>query len=112
MTKWLDLIVKNLDDGKAKDILTLNLTGRTSLADYLVIASGTSARHINALALHLAEVLKKEGRPVQIEGKNGTSEWMILDLGDIIVHLFHPVTRAFYEIEEMWGVKTPKTEEV
>lgn len=109
--KKLDLILKKLEDGKAQDILKLDLKGKTSLTDYLVIASGTSTRHVNALSVHLSEELKKMGASVRIDGKKGSAEWIVLDAGDVIVHLFHPETRAFYEIEEMWGAKTPGQKE-
>ena len=103
----LSFILKFLDDGKAQDVLSIDLKGKTSLADYLVVASGSSTRQVNALAVTLAEKLKEMHISCHIEGKQGTGEWMIIDLGDIIVHIFHPDTRAFYEIEELWGVKTP-----
>ena len=103
----LAFILKFLDDGKAQDVLSIDLKGKTSLADYLVVASGSSTRQVNALAVTLAEKLKEKHISCRIEGKQGTGEWMIIDLGDIIVHIFHPETRAFYEIEELWGIKTP-----
>ncbi len=103
----LSFILKFLDDGKAQDILSIDLKGKTSLADYLVVASGSSTRQVNALAVTLAEKLKEMHIPCRIEGKQGSGEWMIIDLGDTIVHIFHPETRAFYEIEELWGIKTP-----
>ena len=103
----LAFILKFLDDGKALDVLSIDLKGKTSLADYLVVASGSSTRQVNALAVTLAEKLKEKHISCRIEGKQGTGEWMIIDLGDIIVHIFHPQTRAFYEIEELWGIKTP-----
>ena len=103
----LAFILKFLDDGKAQDVLSIDLKGKTSLADYLVVASGSSTRQVNALAVTLAEKLKEKHISCRIEGKQGTGEWMIIDLGDIIVHIFHPQTRAFYEIEELWGIKTP-----
>ena len=103
----LAFILKFLDDGKAQDVLSIDLKGKTSLADYLVVASGSSTRQVNALAITLAEKLKEKHISCRIEGKQGTGEWMIIDLGDIIVHIFHPQTRAFYEIEELWGIKTP-----
>lgn len=103
----LAFILKFLDDGKAQDVLSIDLKGKTSLADYLVVASGSSTRQVNALAVTLAEKLKEKHISCRIEGKQGTGEWIIIDLGDIIVHIFHPETRAFYEIEELWGIKTP-----
>ena len=103
-----DLIVKILDDGKAKDIVAINLRGKTSLTDDLIIASCTSTRHVIALADTLSKKLKELGISSKIDGKEGSGEWIILDLGDAIVHLFCPRTREFYEIETLWGHKTPK----
>ena len=103
----LMLIQQILEDGKARDILSIPLKGKTSLADYLVIASGSSTRQVTALASILHERLKDLGFKPRLEGKEGSGEWVIIDLGDIIVHLFYPETRAFYEIEKLWGEKTP-----
>ncbi len=103
-------IVKILDAGKAQNIMSINLRGQTSLADYIIIASGLSSRQVNALATNLFEKLKQEKIPTRIEGKQGTSDWIILDLGDIIVHIFHPKARSFYSIEELWGAQTPPVE--
>lgn len=100
-------IAKILDDGKANNILSINLTGKTSLTDYLVIASGTSSRHVLSLANTLNEKLKEAGYCPKIDGKQGAGEWVILDVGDVIVHIFQPETRSFYEIEALWGEKTP-----
>ena len=103
----LALVVDFLDKGKAENILTIPLAGKTSLADYLVIASGHSTRQVLALASTLCEKLKEAKFRPRIEGKEGSGEWVIVDLGDIIVHLFHPETRSFYAIEKLWGEKTP-----
>ena len=103
----LALIVDLLDKGKAENILTIPLMGKTSLADYLVIASGRSTRQVLALASTLYEKLKDIKLKPRIEGKEGSGEWVIVDVGDIIVHLFYPETRSFYGIEKLWGEKTP-----
>jgi len=100
-------IAKILDDGKANNILSINLSGKTSLTDYLIIASGTSSRHVLALANTLYEKLKEAGYQPKMDGKQGAGEWVVLDLGDAIVHIFQPETRSFYEIETLWGEKTP-----
>ena len=100
-------IAKILDDGKANNILSINLTGKTSLTDYLIIASGTSSRHVLSLANTLAEKLKEAGYHPKTDGKQGSGEWVVIDLGDVIVHIFQPETRSFYEIESLWGEKTP-----
>lgn len=102
-----DLVNQILQDGKAQDILTLDLKGKTSLTDTLIIASGTSTRHVMALANTLTEKLKEAGYHVAVDGKQSAGKWVVLDLGDAIVHIFHPEARAFYEIEELWGAKTP-----
>lgn len=101
------LIAKILDDGKANNILSINLTGKTSLTDYLIIASGTSSRHVLALANTLYEKLKEMGYHPKMDGKQSAGEWVVLDLGDAIVHIFQPQARSFYEIESLWGEKTP-----
>lgn len=105
----LNIIQQILEDGKAADILPITLKGKTSLADYLVIASGSSTRQVTALASTLYEKLKEMGFKPRMEGKEGSGQWVIIDLGDIIVHLFYPETRSFYEIEKLWGEKTPKS---
>lgn len=98
----LDLAVTSLDDDKAKDLLTIDLAGKTSLADYLVIASGTSQRQVVAMADHLIEKLKKMGiKGVQAEGRD-QGDWVVIDGFDVIVHLFRPEVREFYNLEKMW----------
>ncbi len=102
-----DLIVKSLDDDKAIDIEVIDLTGQSAIADFMVVASGTSSRQIVAMSEKLEERLKGRGhRHFRTEG---TSEgnWVVCDAGDIIVHLFRPEVRAFYNIEEMWRM-TPR----
>ena len=104
-------IVRILDDGKAKDIVAIDLRGKTSLTDDLIIATGTSSRHVIALADTLAKKLKTLGYASKTEGKDGSGEWVVLDLGDAIVHLFCTRARQLYEIETLWGYKTPKSTE-
>ncbi len=107
-SKLNDLVVKILDDGKAQNILSINLTGKTSLTDYLIIASGTSSRHVQSLANTLSEKLKEMGYTPKMDGRQSTGEWVVVDLGDAIVHIFQPQARSLYEIETLWGAKTPK----
>lgn len=107
-----EMIVHLLEDAKAKDIISIDLKGKTSLTDDLIIASGTSTRHIISMADILAKKLKEIGYKPRIEGKEGSGEWIVLDLGDAIVHLFCQRAREFYEIENLWGHKTPKKEKV
>lgn len=105
--KIVDLIEKTLENGKAEDIKVINLTGKTAIADYLVIASGRAPRHVTALAEQVQLRLKKTGVPASIEGED-VGDWVIVDAGDVIVHVFHPETRELYCIEELWGEETPR----
>ena len=105
--KLVDLIVKTLESGKADDVVVINLTGKTALADYLVVASGRAPRHVSALAEQVQLRLKKTGVPASIEGED-IGDWVIVDAMDVIVHVFHPETREMYCIEELWGEETPR----
>lgn len=105
--KIVDLIEKTLSDGKAEDILVIELVGKTAIADYLVIATGRAPRHVTALAEQVQLRLKKTGIPAVLEGGD-TGDWVIVDAGDVIVHVFHPETRELYCIEELWGEETPR----
>lgn len=101
------LIEKSLDADKALDIVTIPLKDGSALADYIIVASGTSTRHVSALAEKIQEKLNKAGnKNVRIEGL-GQSDWVVLDAGDIIVHIFRPEVRSFYNIEKMWTLHTP-----
>ena len=81
------------------------MTGRAGFADYLIIATGTSTRHVMALADNLAKDLKRSERLVQVEGKNSDGNWVVVDTGDVIVHLFTEETRDYYALEHMWQAK-------
>lgn len=95
-------ILASLDDDKAQDILTIDLMGKTSIADRMIIASGTSARQVSAMAQHLVEKLREIGVKAQTEGeKHG--DWVLIDAGDVVVHLFRPEVRNFYQIERIWS---------
>ena len=97
------LIVSSLEDDKAENVVTLDLTGKAMFCDRMVIASGLADRQITAMAQHLREKLHEAGqRRVQIEGLGG-SDWVLIDVGDIVVHLFKPDARALYALEKMWG---------
>ena len=101
-------IEKILDDNKAKNITTINLKNKSYIADYMVIASGTSSRHLQALSEILVVQLKKIGVDnCRIEGKD-SSDWKLVDAHDVIVHLFHPEKRDFYDLEKMWSEEIPK----
>ncbi len=99
-----DLVVEALDDVKAKDIVRLDVRDMTVVTDYMVIASGTSNRHVRALVDNVAEKAKAAGRrPIGIEGEDG-SEWVLLDLGDTLVHVMLPKVREFYNLEKLWSI--------
>ncbi|HWE99841.1 MAG TPA: ribosome silencing factor [Caulobacteraceae bacterium] len=101
------LILERLDDEKAQDIVYIGLAGQSSLADGLVIASGRSHRHVGAMADHLLRALKDAGHGrARIEGLPGC-DWVLIDAGDVIVHLFRPEVRSFYNIEKIWQVDSP-----
>ena len=102
-----DMILGSLEDDKGEAIVTIDLAGKTSLADYLVIASGRSTRQVAAMAEHLSEKLKRGGSGyLSVEGLP-QADWVVVDAGDVIVHLFRPEVRSFYNIEKMWGVEPP-----
>ena len=97
----------SLDNDKAKSVVVIDLAGKTEIADYMVIASGTSRRHIGAMADHLQERLKLSGlKGVSFEGL-AQCDWVLIDAGDVIVHLFRPEVREFYHLEKMWGEPIP-----
>ena len=101
------MVIQSLEDDKAEEIVTIALTGRSPLADYMVIASGRSSRQVAAMADHLRESARKLGlKPPRVEGKT-ESNWVIVDTGDVIVHLFRPEVRAFYNLERMWMADAP-----
>lgn len=98
----LKRILTSLSDDKAEDIVQIDLRGKTAIGDYMVICSGRSSRQVGALAEKLSERLKNElNVPTRIEGK-GTGDWVLLDTGDVIVHIFRPEVREFYQLEKMW----------
>lgn len=100
--KLRDLIEKSLDADKAEDIVSYDLVGRSSLTDYMIIASGKSARQVAAMAEHLREKLEAMGKRPSIEGLPG-GDWVLVDTGDVIVHLFRPEVREFYQLESLWA---------
>ena len=106
------MVEKSLDADKAEDIISIDLAGKSSIADYMVIATGRSNRQLSAMAQHLDEKLTKIGvKKVSIEGLT-QGEWVLLDGGDVIVHLFKPEVRSFYNLEKMWGVELPEAERI
>lgn len=99
-------ILDTLEDDKAEDIVVIDLAGKSSIADTMIVASGRSARHVSALADHVNRKLKAEGfGRAQIEGKD-SSDWVLIDAGDVIVHLFRPEVRDFYQLERIWTGET------
>ena len=97
------LVMASLDDDQAVETVSIPLAGKSSIADHMVIASGRSTRQVASMAAKLAERIKAEfGRPVRIEGLP-TADWVLLDAGDVIVHLFRPEVRSFYNLERMWA---------
>ena len=98
----LDLVLNSLQDDKAEDIVTIELQGKSQIADYMVVASGRSTRQVSAIVEKLADKLKQNmGIQARMEGK-GAGDWVLLDAGDIIVHVFRPEVREFYQLEKMW----------
>jgi ribosome-associated protein len=97
------LVMQSLDDDQAQETISIPLEGKSSIADHMVIASGRSSRQVAAMAQHLAERIKKEtGRSARVEGLP-VADWVLIDAGDVIVHLFRPEVRSFYNLERMWG---------
>ncbi|MBT9386357.1 ribosome silencing factor [Pseudooceanicola sp. CBS1P-1] len=107
----LDFILKSLDDDKAEEIVTIDLTNKSAIGDFMVVCSGRSSRQVTAIAEKLVERLKEAtGHTSKIEGKE-TGDWVLIDTGDIIVHVFRPEVREFYQLEKMWmqpGSATPR----
>ena len=97
-----------LNDNKAQEITSINLKGKTSIADFMIIASGNSSRHLQALSDILVDELKKKGiNNCRLEGR-GSNDWKLIDAIDIIIHVFHPKKRKFYNLEKMWSELIPK----
>ena len=102
MHKRLDNILLQLEDNKALDIVSIDLEGKSDIADFLVIATGTSNRHVSSLSENLITELKKDGvRDIKAEGIN-KSDWVLIDSGDVIVHIFRKEVREFYNLEKLW----------
>ena len=101
-------IIDTLDSNKAIDIVSIDLEGKSSMADYMIIASGTSSRHIQSLSEQVFEKFKNSGiKNCKIEGKD-SNDWKLVDGIDLIVHIFNPEKRKFYELEKMWSELMPK----
>jgi ribosome-associated protein len=102
VSRALETVLASLDDSKAENIVSIDIQGKSSLADYMVVASGRSHRHVAAVADHLLTALKDAGfGNARVEGMAG-ADWVLIDAGDIIVHVFRPEVREFYNLEKMW----------
>ncbi|MGH6866946.1 MAG: ribosome silencing factor [Methyloceanibacter sp.] len=103
----LNVVCDTLDAGKAEDVVVIDLKGKTSIGDHMVLASGRSQRHVGALADHLIKKLKDEGiGRARVEGLP-QCDWVLIDAGDVIVHVFRPEVREFYNLEKMWSADRP-----
>ncbi|MCK9532656.1 MAG: ribosome silencing factor [Gammaproteobacteria bacterium] len=104
------LVIEALEDRKGMDIKVLDVRGKSNVTDLMVISSGTSNRQVRALAESVVEKAKEHGlRPLGVEGDRN-SEWVLVDLGDVVVHVMHPQTREFYNLEKLWGEEAPAGE--
>jgi ribosome-associated protein len=106
----LNVIQTSLEDDKAEDIVTVDLSGKTSIADYMVIASGQSTRQVGAMADHIFRILKTAGLTGVVAEGMSNSDWVLIDAGDVIVHLFRPEVRSFYNLEKLWSHARPDAE--
>ncbi len=97
------LVMQSLDDDQAQEVISIPLEGKSNIADYMIVASGRSSRQVASMAQKLAERIKKAGRNARIEGLP-SADWVLIDAEDVIVHLFRPEVRSFYNLERMWAV--------
>ena len=105
--RLLNIVLSALDDAKAEDVVTIDLKGKTSIGDYMIVASGRSQRHVGAIADQLVKVLKDEGfGRAKVEGMP-QCDWVLIDTGDVVVHIFRPEVREFYNLEKMWSADRP-----
>jgi ribosome-associated protein len=106
-----DLILNQLEDDKAQDVVVIDLEGKSPVTDTMIIASGRSHRHVSALADHVLRALKDAGAGrVKVEGLQA-GDWVLIDAGDVVVHLFRPEVREFYNLEKLWSVRPPPAAE-
>ncbi|MBJ3775039.1 ribosome silencing factor [Acuticoccus sp. 2012] len=102
----LAVVLDSLEDSKAEDIVAIDVTGKTPIADHMVVASGRSHRHVGAIADHLLRDLKNGGaKGVRVEGLNAC-DWVLIDAGDVVIHVFRPEVRTFYNLEKMWQMES------
>ena len=108
----LRLVLARIDDMKAEDTVTIDLTGKTSIADAMIVASGRSHRHVGAIAERVLEAVKQNGfGPARVEGLPAC-DWVLIDAGDVLIHIFRPEVRGFYNLEKMWGASRPHEQRV
>ena len=108
----MDITKASLENDKAQDVVVINLAGKTSFADYMVIATGTSQRQVAAMAVHLKEKMKLTGQTeILLEGTD-QNDWVLIDSGDVVVHRFRPEIREFYALEKIWSGAMPRSDEV
>lgn len=107
----LETVKTSLDADKAEDIVVIDLSGKSDFADFMVIASGRSNRHVASMAEKLREKLKTPGEPAPAAEGLPQGDWVLVDAGPVVVHLFRPEVRAFYNLEKMWGVHMPPAED-
>lgn len=103
-----DMVLRSLEDDKGQEIVTIPLSGKTTVADYMVVATGTSQRHVASMAEKLIERVAANGQRKPVAEGLHDSSWVLIDAGDVIVHLFRTETRAFYDIERLWSVAPPQ----
>ena len=108
LEQMVETIESSLEDDKALDIVTIDLVGKTSIADRMIVASGGSSRLVNAMCEHIVAKLKGLGLKQKTEGR-AQSDWVLIDAGDVIVHIFRPEVRAFYNIEKIWAISQELT---
>ncbi|MFZ4762693.1 MAG: ribosome silencing factor [Alphaproteobacteria bacterium] len=102
-----NIITTSLDDDKAEDVIAIDMLGRSSVADYIVVASGRSTRQVYSMATNIVEKLQKAGLKLSEPEGIAHGDWVVVDAFDVIVHLFRPEVRSFYHLERLWGVDTP-----
>jgi len=103
-----DLVLDVLDEHSAQDTITINIKGKSSVADMMIVTCGRSNRHVGALSEYVLKALKEKGHdPLGIEGRAG-NDWVLVDIGDVILHIFRPEVRAFYNLEKIWSVPLPE----
>ena len=102
-----DKVIAFLSDAKAEDVMQINLLGKSSVADFMIIATGRSQRQVKSLSQRIREMLKSNGvQEISVEGEQN-SDWILLDVGDLLIHLFRPEVREFYNLEKMWSAEMP-----